>query len=1000
VPQNRPDSLIENLFSKPNNEYAPVPWWAWAGALEPELLERQLRQMRSQGLTEFFIFPIYGMDVEFMSPEYIDRIRMVIGWCKELGMRLWIYDELNWPSGVAAGLVPRKHPEAVASQIHIERHENLSPDELGSLLNERSVIWAVQVLPDGSLRPIDKQAPPGGRIDVIAFRRKQDQIASLPVRGCLWTRNDPGLLDILSASAVRAFIEEAYEPIARAFPEELGRTIRGFFTDEPQFAPGAIPWTDGLPEEFMKRFGYDIVPHLHRLVFDDPDCDRVRIDFWSLIADLASSNYTGQLADWCAEHNMVLTGHMVQEENSYSVWWNGDVPSHLLKMQVPGCDLLTLATNYSEPEEWYVYGGKSLIKSAKNPGSAARYTGAKRVLCEAYGVLPWWKAPEHEKHLTDWLVALGVNMINDNSLITDICDFRKRAISGKHFTQPYWVDEHIYYEYAARICGLAAETALDTQLLVLYPSTTWWAGVRGGTDTSEALREMEVAFDVTCDALVRRHWHYEHLYEQILESASVEDGVLVTSGGRFQGVVLAGINRIRPQHAAKLEQFADSGGAVFLVGSEVTVVEHDKRRPLRVGASARLDHKSPTFYDDLDRAISERLARPWRISGPGSTGVISSARIDQQGGRYLFMANMTPGDKELEISWDGTLKVEMWDADTGTVWTPQQESGRLSFVLPEGQSVWLAQTKAPVSHSRPPIHFIVSQDAGIELGGSWRFSTDRPNLFSLDCRLLVDLDGNFEPESVLSQSGWIQLNDGDSGVPLRPENMKYYWLSADFTVEEGAADIHLVVDTDYVQEAWLNGRNLGASRPITVWDEHNRTWDFGEHLKMGRNSLLLRVRPSPYNAEHVAIFPVSIVEPVVLRGSFSVSDGGALAAPVTALEIGDWGKQGLPHFAGVGIYANEFSWPGGDAAIDVNAGSCVVEVLVDGRSLGKRAWGSRKFLAAGLQPGTHTIEIRVTNTLAGILRRYYGAEKVSEIPACGLLSPVKITHSNTNHEES
>jgi len=209
-----------------------------------------------------------------------------------------------------------------------------------------------------------------------------------------------------------------------------------------------------------------------------------------------------------------------------------------------------------------------------------------------------------------------------------------------------------------------------------------------------------------------------------------------------------------------------------------------------------------------------------------------------------------------------------------------------------------------------------------------------------------------------------------------------------------------VVDTDYVQEAWLNGRNLGASRPITVWDEHNRTWDFGEHLKMGRNSLLLRVRPSPYNAEHVAIFPVSIVEPVVLRGSFSVSDGGALAAPVTALEIGDWGKQGLPHFAGVGIYANEFSWPGGDAAIDVNAGSCVVEVLVDGRSLGKRAWGSRKFLAAGLQPGTHTIEIRVTNTLAGILRRYYGAEKVSEIPACGLLSPVKITHSNTNYEES
>ncbi|MGB9619501.1 MAG: glycosyl hydrolase, partial [Armatimonadota bacterium] len=650
MPQNQPDSLIKRLFTKPSSEYTPVPWWAWAGTLEPELLEQQLRQMRAQGLTEFFIFPIYGMDVEFMSPEYIDRIRRVIGWCKELGMRLWIYDELNWPSGVAAGLVPRKHPEAVASQVHIERYEKLPPEQLRSLLGDESVMSVVQVLQDGSVRPIDNRAvPASSALDVLAFRRKRDQIASLPVRGCLWTRNDPGLLDILSASAVRAFIEEAYEPIARAFPEELGRTIRGFFTDEPQFAPGALPWTDGLPKEFRKRYGYDILPHLHRLIFDDPDCDRVRIDYWSLIADMASSNYTGQLADWCAEHNMALTGHMVQEENSYSVWWNGDVPSHLLKMQVPGCDLLTLATNYKEPEEWYVFGGKSLIKSAKNPGSAARYTGAKRVLCEAYGVLPWWKAPEHEKDLTDWLVALGVNLINDNSLITDICDFRKRAISGKHFTQPYWPDEHIYYEYAARICGLTAETTLDTQLLVLYPSTTWFAGVRGGTDTSEALRELELAFDVTCDALLRRHWHYEHLYEQILETASVKGGALVTPGGEFRGIVLAGINRLRPQHAAKLEQFAHSGGTIILASSDVTVVEQDHKRPLRAAAAARLDCKSPTFYDDLDRALAERIVRPWRISGPGAAGVISAARIDRQGVRYLFLANMTPGPGELEI---------------------------------------------------------------------------------------------------------------------------------------------------------------------------------------------------------------------------------------------------------------------------------------------------------------------------------------------------------------
>ena len=68
------------------------------------------------------------------------------------------------------------------------------------------------------------------------------------------------------------------------------------------------------------------------------------------------------------------------------------------------------------------------------------------------------------------------------------------------------------------------------------------------------------------------------------------------------------------------------------------------------------------------------------------------------------------------------------------------------------------------------------------------------------------------------------------------------------------------------------------------------------------------------------------------------------------------------------------------------------EVLVDGVSLGKRAWGPRRFLAKDLAAGEHVLEMRVTNTLGGILRRFYnaGAAPVSEIPPCGLLSAVKV----------
>lgn len=972
--------------------YKPVPWWAWTGRLEPELLEAQLKQMHDQGLREFFIFPIYGIDVQYMSPEYLDRIGLVVNWCREHGMRVWIYDELNWPSGVASGLVPRKHPEAIASQLHVEDRPGISAADLEALLADGSVYEVVEARPDGALLPLTGETPARREpVNVLVFRRVKSRTAGITVRGCTWTQNDPGQLDLLSSKAVRAFIDEAYQPIADAFPDEVGRTIAGFFTDEPQFASGAVPWTDGLEDQFQERFGYDIRRHLHEIAFDLPSSFRCRIDYWSLVTELASNAYTGQLAAWCAQYGMQLTGHMVHEENSFAArFGGGDIPTHVMKMQVPGCDLLVLYTNFDEPKSWYVYGAEALVKAPKHPSSAARFTGAKRVMCEAYGVVPWWKTSADEKRMTDWLVALGVNMINDNSLITDICDFRKRGISGKHFTQPYWNHEHLYYDYAARICGLSAETTLDTEVLVLYPTASWWAGIHAAADTAPALRELELALDHTIDALVRKHWDFEFLYEQILEAAEVRGGGLLTGAGTFRCIILAGISHLRPQHAAKLEEFAASGGMVLLVGSEVLVVSAEDERPINLPSALRIDDwKTEAFHDALDMTLAKSIARPWNISAGGLDGFVSAGRFDDEGRKLLFLANVTPGAKTLDVSWVGGKKVECWDADSAQRWFPEQSLGSMRFELPEDQSVWLVQVDSAVECSRPPAQFITGARETVELSGEWFFETDRPNLFSLDYKLKIDEEGSFSHEDVTAGHNWLDTDCGDCGVPLRPEDVNSYWLSAEFRLTDRIADLRLVVDSELVESCWLNGEDLGPSQPTTVWDEHNRAWGFGDKARPGANSLLLRAKPSPYNASHIAIFPVTVAEPLVLSGHFSVSRDG-LALPPPTIHIGDWREKGLPHFAGTGIYRRSFSWLGGDALFVLDAGRSVAEVIVDGVLLGKRAWGPRQFIAWGLQAGEHQLEIRVTNTLAGILRRFYGGGVVSEIPACGLLSPVRI----------
>lgn len=937
---------------------------------------RQLALMRAQGIREFFIFPIYGMEPEFMSPDYLDRIALTVDWCREHGMKVWIYDELSWPSGTAAGLVARRHPSAVASNLWLETY---TQDRLDEVKNDPAVVHV-------------HQTESG---DVVAYRRRKDDTANLTVKGCLWTRGDRGMLDILSKSACAAFIEEAYEPIARRFPDELGKTIKGFFTDEPSIAPGWIAWTDDLPARFAEKYGYDLVPVLHELNYESASSERTRMHYWQLVAEMSSEAFTGQIAQWCEDRGLLLTGHMVHEEDSHSVWYQGDLPTHQMKMHVPGCDLLQTPTNYSQPHAWYVYGANSLVKTPKDPASAARFTGRNRVMCEAYGVLPWTKTMTDEKQLTDWLVALGVNLINDNSLISDISGFRKRGISGKHFTQPWWPHSKLYYDYAARISALSAETTLDTELLVLYPSTTWWSMVVRATDTSPELRRLEVAFDNTLDALVKTHWDFEMLFEDVLASSKVEDGALVTSGGTFRAIVAAGVTRLRPEAAAKLHEFAASGGTVILVDSDIEAAEDRGNRPLDLPDAISITSTADSFKSDLDSALAARLERSWSVDGAESDGVISAARVDRDGRKLLFVSNMTPGDKGLRIHWSGDQPVELWDADTGKSWTPSQSGGSCSLFMPEGQSVVAAQKTTGAGETAPPAHLMDLSDAkpAMELDGSFRFRLDRPNLYRLAPQLLPDVDGaiEFGSHELESGDGWIKLAEDDAGVPLGSDSMKRYWLRAEFEIAEPVGDLQIVGDSEDVEKVYLNGHELGEPRQEAVWDYENRVWDMGDAVRAGANVVYLRVKASPYNSEQIAVFPRSIVEPIAVRGWFAVDDGAIKRAPAS-ISLGNVRQMGFPHFAGTCIYEGAFTWdgPDGSALILIDNGRDVAEVQVDGVSLGHRAWGRRAFRVDRLKPGQHTISIRATSTLGGLITRYYNAAINTDIPPSGLLAPVRI----------
>src|SRR6266566_606514 len=90
-----------------------APFWFWNGDMRPDEMERQLRAMKEAGISAVVFHPRSGMGGEFghgemeyyLSETYFDRFKSALEICRQLGLKVILYDEYNWPSGQGGGRV-------------------------------------------------------------------------------------------------------------------------------------------------------------------------------------------------------------------------------------------------------------------------------------------------------------------------------------------------------------------------------------------------------------------------------------------------------------------------------------------------------------------------------------------------------------------------------------------------------------------------------------------------------------------------------------------------------------------------------------------------------------------------------------------------------------------------------------------------------------------------------------------------------------------------------
>ncbi len=570
LPKPWPDlSVTPERFRKPPREYGILPFWFLNGELAPDEMRYQLGELRAHGMSGVILHGRYGLEMPYLGPEYLERIRLAVGEAHRLGLKTWIYDEMNWPSGTADGRVLRAQPglaqrylECISFTVRGPWFTYLTGADSRYLDFERSTpvaAFAMTQEGDDGTRIIDLtpnlsfvnvipwEAPPGNWRLMYILEKRADYYIDAP-----------------NPEATAAFLQQGYEPYAQAVSEGMSAQMQGFYTDEPAmhyYLSGAdnavVPWTQDMFRRFQSRYGYNLRPRLPDLFFDvSADSPRVRHDFYSALTEFYSDAYYRQIHEWCRAHDVLFTGHLLYEEGLRRlIRVEGNPFRHYEHFDVLGVDhLYPYVGSRDRPDEHV---------ALKLASSAAHQLGSPRLLCESFGGIFMDATMQRMKWIADWEYVLGVNLLNPHGFHYTLEGPRKRDWPPSQFYQyPWWHYYEQFSGYMSRLSHLLSGGRHVAHVAVLWPMSAMFATYTPQAHNALADR-CEADFNALTDLLLRLHYDFDYLDEDVLAGAELEGGQIRVRDEAYSLLILPPMAFLKLGTVERLERLAASGGRLL-----------------------------------------------------------------------------------------------------------------------------------------------------------------------------------------------------------------------------------------------------------------------------------------------------------------------------------------------------------------------------------------------------------------------------------------------------
>lgn len=1007
-PSEKPFSA--EIFKNPPKAYRGIPFWAWNCRVTREHIDRQVEMFERMGMGGAMIHPRVGMDVRYLSEEYMELVRYAVDAFKARGMYAWLYDEERFPSGDAGGIVT-KNMKFRSRHLLITRKERPEMEKNRLAFDEKCangekpsgyLVDRYEVLLDenGCLKSYHRGA--GDYFLYLEMMKESSQY------------NGETYVDVFNPDAIDAFLNVTHEKYREVLGKDFGSWVPAIFTDEPHMkgkyalptAKGGhdatVAYSEGMDELFREEYGVSLLDVLPEILWELPD-GRVSVNryrYHNFVTERFARCYADKLGAWCEENGIAYTGHYLSERTLYSQTLAlGETMRHYRAQQIPGVDVLADQKEFT---------------TLKQCQSVARQCGREAMVSELYGVTHWDFDFKGHKLQGDWQAALGITVRVHHLSFMSMQGEAKRDWPASIADQSPWWEKYPYIEnHFARVNALMTRGRDVCRVAVIHPIDSFHI-VYGPVDQTQAMRDhLDAQFENLTKRLLFDLIDFDYISESMLPGTwTIENGLFRVGCATYSVVIVPDLLTVRATTLDALEAYIRAGGRVICLGNAPKLVDAEENDRAERLLTERLPFDGPY----LTEALSEYRDIEIRARGGRRSDNLFYRMRDADGGRNVFICHVNRAAFSRDTGEDYmiTLKghwipTRMDTLGGNTEKMPAEYVGENTVIKwhcfsEDSLLIRLEPGKAaPVSEA--PKRAVRK----IALAKVNSYALNEPNAYLLDMAEWA-LDGDaFSPaEEILRADDRMRAK---AGLPLRKYDATQPWLIPQeetghtarvrFTVEsEEEFDVTLALEHASEAEIILNGRKIENSASGWYVDRAIETVPLGS-LKRGQNEISVA-------------YPLSRrlgIEPMYLLGDFAVAFD-RLVKPLEKLPFGDITRLGLEYYTGNVDYLINFSLDAdeSDASIHVPHFACpVLEAILDGKSVGLIAFSPHRLALGAVSKGRHTLVLRAygnrfngfgTLHNANPTYQWYGPQSYRTegnewtdthlVRASGILSPVEL----------